>query len=469
MAFISLHKKITICAMLLFLLGISSLAGCTAAQENPNIPTASPTSLATPTLAGLPDLTIVDVRLDITPEELCTNAPESYGVLIQIKNQGKSDAGPFAVSINQDQLRFISDLRAGEILELSTNSSTLELNIAVDPRFEVSENNENNNHVITKLALPTDQDLCTNTIIGNSVEVSPIFTLEGHSDKVFSVDFSPDGNLIASGSIDNTLRLWRATLGTLLRTMRGHPFPVLATKFSSNGSILATGSTDGIIRIWRVSDGRLLQEMLGHAGRVKSLDLSTDGRYLVSCADDFTVRLWRLIDYRLVQTIDEGMLEITSVAFSPDNQTFAWTEINGIVRVRTVSGNWLHVFNETPFSANAVAFDPQGEWISAGFADGSIRIWEVLSGESTHILKSHAQAINDLEFSPDGNWLASASRDGTIHLWQRDEKGFGTSPTLILSGHISSVNSISFSPDGIHLASASDDYRVLTWEIPQED
>lgn len=455
--------------MLLFFFILSSLVGCTVQQEYPEQPTPSATSLATPTTPGLPDLTVYDVSLEINPEDECMDTSGPFRIRIQIANQGKSDAGPFSVAVNEEPLRYFSGLPAKETLELWFTGSTLQVAVTVDPLLKIAENNENNNLLTVELVLPADQALCPNTVSGDAQIINPLITLEGHTDKVLSVNFSPDGNLVASGSIDNTLRLWQISPGSLLRTMRGHPFPILAIKFSANGAILATGSTDGVLRIWRVSDGRLLQELKGHAGRVKSLDLSTDGRYLVSCADDFTIRLWRMTDYRLAQTIDEGMADITSVAFSPDNQSIAWSENDGTVRVRSISGNWLHVFSETPLSANAVAFDPLGRWLSAGFADGSIRLWDIVNGDTVLILKSQALAITDLKFSPDGNWLASASRDGTIHLFQRDENGFVTSPELILTGHIAAINSISFSPKGDLLASASDDYSVHIWEIPREE
>lgn len=457
---------LVILLLLLFLTGISS---CNPAEGNPETPTPRATNLPTPTSASLPDIIVNDVRLDISPEAFCNREAISYRVLVQIKNQGNGDAGPFSVTINEDPSTDIPSLAAQESLDLWIDSDTLNISVFVDPQSEVPETNESNNFVTIELTSPLDQSICAGVENNHSQIIESEFSLDAHTGKVLSVNFSPDGNLIASGSVDNTLRLWQATPGNLLRTMRGHPFPVLAVKFSLNGAYLATGSTDGIVRIWRVSDGRLFQELKGHAGRVKSLDFSSDGRFLISCADDFTIRLWRMIDFRLSQTIDEGMSDITSVAFAPDSLSFAWSEITGTIRVRSISGNWLHVINETPLPANAIAFDPLGEWLSAGYNDGGIRLWDSTSGETLQILKTHAKAINDLEFSPDGRWLASASQDGTIHLFQRGEKGFSSTPTLILSGHRASVNSISFSPDGKRLASASDDYSIRVWEIPQEE
>ncbi len=454
--------------MLLLFFLMSGVAACIATPENLALPTPSTASLATPTLIGLPDLTITDISLEFTPEEICSNTIAPYRIQIQVKNQGKSDAGPFAVQVNDHPLKFFSGLPAKESLDFWIDSPILQISVTVDSLSEIAENNEGNNRVSVELSLPTDQAACVKPSNSKSVIVEAIFTLEGHSDKVLSVHFSPDGNLIASGSVDNTLRLWQTSKGSLLRTMRGHPFPVVAAEFSPDGVSLVTGSTDGLIRIWRVSDGRLLKELHGHAGRIKSLDISNDGRYIISCADDYTVRVWRMNDFSMTQTIDEGMAELTSVAFAPDNQTIAWSESNGTVRVRSLNGRWLHKFNETPISANSVGFDPQGEWISAGFTDGSIHLWDISSGELVQTLKSHTLGVTELEFSPDGRWLASGSQDGLIYIWLRGAEGFDPDPTFVLSGHIAAVNCISFSPNGDQLASASSDHSIRIWKIPQE-
>ena len=96
-----------------------------------------------------------------------------------------------------------------------------------------------------------------NTIkLWNSQDGRLIRTLTGHTDRVYSVAFSPDGQTIASGSRDNTIKLWNSQDGRLIRTLTGHTDRVYSVAFSPDGQTIASGSTDKTIKLWNRKDGK---------------------------------------------------------------------------------------------------------------------------------------------------------------------------------------------------------------------
>jgi WD40 repeat protein len=138
-----------------------------------------------------------------------------------------------------------------------------------------------------------------------------------HTDGVSSVAFSPDGSLLASGSRDRTIKLWRVADGSLVRTITGHTGEVNSVAFSPDGSLLASGSEDRTVKLWRVADGALLRTLEGHTGSVRSVAFSPDGSLLASAGQECverdswgncirwrgTIRLWRVADGSLVRTL----------------------------------------------------------------------------------------------------------------------------------------------------------------------
>jgi hypothetical protein len=106
------------------------------------------------------------------------------------------------------------------------------------------------------------------------------------------VTFSPDGRLLASGSVDKTVKVWEAASGRLLHTLSGHTSWVFSVAFSPDGALLASGSTDKTVKVWEAATGRLLHTLSEHTYPVTSVAFSPDGRLLASGSGDHTVRLW---------------------------------------------------------------------------------------------------------------------------------------------------------------------------------
>lgn len=306
-------------------------------------------------------------------------------------------------------------------------------------------------------------------------------TLTGNPGGINSVAFSPDGELLASGGNDNTVHILRIVDGELLQILHtgNESLPtssvdyekfggINSVAFSPDGQFLASGAQDNTVRIWRVADGELLYT-LAHTRPVMSVDISPDGQLLASSTRDSSLNIWHMKDGELLHTLRGHSFVITSVTFSPNGEFLASGAEDSTVRIwRVANGELLRTLAEPSIALNSVAFSPDGELIASGGASegGLARIWRVADGELLNTLTIPSSVpITSLAFSPDGQLLASGSDDQIVRIW-RTEDGELLST---LSGHQYSVKSVAFSPDGQFLASGSYDRTVIIWQITYAD
>eukprot|EP01079_Euglenida_sp_SAG-EU17-18_P010895 gene10896-1979_t len=157
--------------------------------------------------------------------------------------------------------------------------------------------------------------------------------LVGHSNAVNCVASSPDGQYIASGSSDNTIRVWTAATGELVRELTGHTSHVWSVCFSPDGQYIASGSHDKTIRVWTAATGELVRELTGHTDSVGSVCFSPDGQYIASGSCDKTIRVWTAATGELVRELAGHTDSVWSVCFSPDGQYIASGSRDKTIRV----------------------------------------------------------------------------------------------------------------------------------------
>ncbi|XP_012581522.1 PREDICTED: notchless protein homolog 1 [Condylura cristata] len=337
-------------------------------------------------------------------------------------------------------------------------------------------------------------------------------SLEGHSEAVISVAFSPTGKYLASGSGDTTVRFWDLSTETPHFTCQGHRHWVLSISWSPDGKKLASGckngqillwdpsmgkqvgraltghskwitglsweplhvnpecryvassSKDGSVRVWDTTAGRCERILTGHTQSVTCLLWGGDG-LLYSASQDRTIKVWRAHDGVLCRTLqghghwvntmalstDYGQGPERLVSGSDDFTLFLWSPAEDKKPLARMTGHQALI--------NQVVFSPDSRVIASASFDKSIKLWDGRTGKYLASLRGHVAAVYQVAWSADSRLLVSGSSDSTLKVWDVKAQKLATD----LPGHADEVYAVDWSPDGQRVASGGKDKCLRIW------
>ncbi|HYV34765.1 MAG TPA: WD40 repeat domain-containing protein [Gemmataceae bacterium] len=275
--------------------------------------------------------------------------------------------------------------------------------------------------------------------------------LKGHNGFVHHVAISPDGKLMATASLDGTVKLWDAKTGKELKTLKGHAGQVYCVAFNHDGTLLASSGHDKSIRLWNVKDGKTVKQLQGHTESVDWVAFSPSGKVLASCGADKSVRLWSADAGKTIKSFNTHKDNVYCVAWSPNGKLLASASNDATIKIwdaEAMEETHSLAIKGSKDGVLQVTFAPDSKTLYACGFDKHLYAWDAAKGTELKKLGPAPDPLYGLAVSKDGKTVATASYGGELRLW--DTKSGKYKSLQLREGKVDGVVTycLAFTPDG---------------------
>lgn len=297
----------------------------------------------------------------------------------------------------------------------------------------------------------------------NAPSTREIMALHAHDKPIMTVDFSPDGALLASASSDGTIKLWDPLSYRELATLPNRD-PVYDIAFSPDSKTIASAigtrfGNSSSVTVWDCATYRPTASFAHHSAKIYEIVYSPDGSRIACACWDHTVTIWDAREQQQTAVLSGHTGTVSSVSFSPDGKRLVSSSWDGTIKLWDVETHEVIAALEGhKDQVNDVIFSPNGTLIASVSADETVRLWDAATFEPL-VAFEQGSPVWRCAFSPDSRVLASGSMTGAIKLWCVEDR----TDLATLVGHAKPVLSLAFSPDGTIMASGARDGAIKLW------
>ena len=306
------------------------------------------------------------------------------------------------------------------------------------------------------------EDATLGLLFERAASHTPRLTLLGHTARVRTAAFSPDGSRAVTASDDRTAWIWSTATGERTAPPLAHRDAVVSAVFSPDGTRVATASADGTARVWDAATGAPVGQPLAHGSSVYVAAFSPDGRRVVTASVDHTARVWdAATGAPITPPLVHGNI-VRTAAFSADGSRVVTASLDRTARVWDAATG----APVTPPLAHdsgvwTAAFSPDGRYVVTASGDRTARIWDAATGAPFRRPLQHAGVVRGAAFTPDGADVITVSDDRTARLWNLLTGEMFGKPLE----HPDGVDSAVFSADGARVATVGSDGMARIWDV----